>query len=352
KKRGHTYGTILVDLETNQPIDLLDSREAKDVAAWLKQHPEIEIISRDRAYDYIKAASDGAPDAQQVADPWHLLTNLREAVETMLSHKPTALAAAGKPNEVQDLDKQAKEETAPVVVLQPPDETTTAVPNSLSLTNEQKDKAACYARRQARFELVKQLHKEGYSIREIQQHLQISWRTARKYIDVGVCPQYPTGRIRPSKLTPWLPYLEKRWQDGYTNATQLWREIEAQGFTGTRSLVSRWAAKERKLLPRSTQYSRQQPREVRPKLTKQTRPVPWSSARASWILVKDRAQLDEQEKAALERMIATDKQIEVTAQLAERFVKMVKQKAANNLEQWLKDAVASGVRPLISFAKG
>ena len=355
KKRGHTYGTILVDLETRQPIDLLDSRETKDATAWLKQHPGIEIISRDRAHDYIKAANDGAPDAQQVADRWHLLTNLRDALETMLSHKPSALAAAGKPIEGQDSDRQAgelKEEIETAVDIELSEKRTTSAPNNPPLTKAEKDKIARHARRQARFELVKQLHKEGYSIRTIQKHLNISWRTARKYIDTDVCPQYPTGRVRPSKLAPWLPYLEERWQAGYTNATQLWREIEAQGFTGTRSLVSRWAAKERKLLPRSTRYSRQQPREVRPKLTKQTRPAPWSAARASWVLVKDRAEIDEKEKAVLERMVATDKQVEVAAQLAERFVNMVKQKEPDKLELWLKDAVASGVRSLISFANG
>jgi transposase len=355
KKRGHTYGTILVNLETKQPIDLLDSREAKYVTAWLKQHTGIEIISRDRAYDYAKAVNEGAPEAQQVADRWHLLKNLREAVETMLSHKPTALAAAGKPNEGKDSDQQAadtKEEIATAVSIKSTDKKVTSAPNNPPLTKAQKDKAARHARRQARFELVKQLHKEGYSIRTIQRHLKISWHTVRKYIEADVCPQYSTGRVRPSILTPWLPYLEERWQAGYTNATQLWREIEAQGFAGSRGLVSRWAAKERKLLPQSTQYSRQQPREVRPKLTKQTRPVPWSSPRASWILVKDRSQLDEQEKAALERMVAADKQVELVAQLAERFVKMIKQKEPDKLAQWLKDAVASGVRSLISFANG
>lgn len=210
KKRGHTYGTILVDLETSQPIDLLDSREAKDVTAWLRQHPGIEIISRDRAYDYIKAVNDGAPEAQQVADRWHLLTNLREAVETMLSHKPAALAAAGEPNAAQDLDRQAKEtkeKTATPVSMKAPDQKATAVPNNPPLTKAQKDKAARHDRRQARFELIKQLHKEGYSIWAIQQHLKISWRTVRKYMDADVCPQYPTGRVRSSILTPWLPYL-------------------------------------------------------------------------------------------------------------------------------------------------
>ena len=348
QKRGHTYGTILVDLETRKPIDLLDSREVDEVTAWLEQHPGIEIISRDRGYDYAKAASLGAPEAQQVADRWHLLKNLREAVETMLSHKPTVLAAAGRVNEGQESDNQedqAREETTSAVG------EADSVPVNKLLTKAEQAKAARHARRRARFELVKQLHQEGYSNRAIQRHLKMSNRTVRKYIEADVCPQY-TGRIRPSKLTAWLPYLEERWQAGYTNATQLWREIEAKGFTGSRGLVARWAAKERKLLPQPTRYSRQQPREVRPKLTKETRPLPWSSPRASWILVKDHSALDNQENAALTRMMAADVQVNVTAQLAERFVTMVKQQEADKLEQWLMDAVASGVRSLISFANG
>jgi transposase len=221
-----------------------------------------------------------------------------------------------------------------------------------ALTRAEQKKAARHARKQARFELVKQLHQEGHSKRAIQRHLGISWRTVDKYLAAEHCPVYTRGRLRPSKLTPWLPYLEERWQAGYTNATQLWREIETQGFTGSRGLVAKWAAKERRLLPPATQYSRKQPQNVRPKLTKQTRPVPWSAPRASWILVKERALLDEQEQAALTRMVSADSQVAVAAQLAERFVEMVKQKAADKLEQWLKDAVASGIRSFISFANG
>lgn len=350
-KRGHTYGTILVDLETRRPVEQLNSREAEEVTAWLKQHPGIEIVSRDRGHDYAKAVSDGAPGAEQVADRWHLLKNLRDAVETMLSHKPIVLAAAGKVNAEERTAKTTKDEVTAVSV-QPTIEKTAPVPDTRPLTKAQKDKAARHARRQARFELVKQLHKEGYSKRAIQRHLNISWRTVQKYLAADECPQYTMGRVRPSKLTPWLSYLEERWQAGYTNATQLWREIKDKGFTGSRGLVSRWAAKERKLLPSSTQYSRKQPRKVRPKLTKKIRPVPWSSPRASWILVKDRTLLDEKEKAALERMVKADKQVEVTAQLAERFVNMVKQREPDKLEKWLEDVVASGVRSLISFASG
>jgi len=74
-KKGQRYGTIVVDLESRQPIDLLGSRETEVVTAWFQAHPEIEIVSRDRGKAYIKAATDGAPQAEQVADRWHLLHN-------------------------------------------------------------------------------------------------------------------------------------------------------------------------------------------------------------------------------------------------------------------------------------
>ena len=347
KKRGQTYGTIMVDLESRQPIDVLNSTEIEDVADWLKLHPGIEIISRDRGLAYIKAATLGAPEAQQVADRWHLLKNLREAVETMLNKKPAVLAAAGQINQNNEIENV---ETA--VLTESSGEETTNTSVAQCMTKVEQDKAARHARRQARYDLVNQLYQEGYSLNAIEKHLEMSWRTVRKYVEAESCPQYPTGRFRPSKLDPWLPYLEERWQAGYTNATQLWREIDAQGFPGSRNLVSRWAAKERKLLPKETQYSRQQPQEVQPKLNKQTRPIPWSASRASWILVKERSLLDDREKAALSRMEAADAQVKVIAHLAERFVTMVKQQKVEKLQQWLNDAVATGVRSFISLANG
>ncbi len=88
KRKGHTYGTIVVDLDRRCPIDLLEDRTSETVAAWLQAHPEVRVVARDRAEAYASGVTHGAPDAVQVADRWHLLKNLREAVEVELCQRP------------------------------------------------------------------------------------------------------------------------------------------------------------------------------------------------------------------------------------------------------------------------
>ena len=225
----------------------------------------------------------------------------------MLSHKPSALVAVAQDNEPRNQECDHHEGIAAlptaVMVESIAEEEVTA-----PLTKAEKDQIARHARRQARFERVNKLYHEGHSIRAISRQMGLARHTVSKYIEADVCPQYTRG-VYPSKLAPWLPYLEKRWQAGFTNATQLWREIRDQGFSGSRGLVSRWAAQERKRLPRLTRYSRQQPPQVKPTLTKQARPIPWSPSRASWLLVKGRSLLDNRENASLKRMVAVDPQV-------------------------------------------
>src|SRR5205085_9313542 len=118
-RKGHTYGTLLVDHEWGCVIDLLPDREAESLAAWLRSHPEVEVVSRDRATAYAQAAREAAPAAQQVADRWHLLGNLREMLERVFQQRvaATKVALSGAPVptrfEVPVAAAESRDETEP-----------------------------------------------------------------------------------------------------------------------------------------------------------------------------------------------------------------------------------------------
>lgn len=84
-RKGRTYGTILVDLVRRRPLALLSGRTAAVLAEWLRRHPGVRVVTRDRSTGYARGVSEGAPQAPQVADRWHLLHDARQVAERWLA---------------------------------------------------------------------------------------------------------------------------------------------------------------------------------------------------------------------------------------------------------------------------
>ena len=245
-------------------------RSAESFAKWLREHPGVEIISRDRGVEYIKGATEGAPDADQVVDRWHLLKNLRDTMKRLLESKRACLAAAGESSQDRSEQKiNLEENTASATMASTAEESSDIPPKP---TKAEKERLARQEKRQERFETVKKLHKQGLYKNEIGRRLGLDWKTVAKYIKADECPMY-AGRCKGSnKLTPYIDYMAKRWEDGCHNAMQIWGEIQDLGFDGARRTVGDWAAKKRK--------STSDPGCITKKV------APWSASRASWLLVK------------------------------------------------------------------
>jgi hypothetical protein len=233
-RRGKRYGTLIVDLErANRPIDLLPDRKAETVAAWLKSHPGVEIVARDRAGAYADGVRAGAPRAIQVADRFHLLRNLGDAVGNALNcHHRDIRAAAKAATAPEPLEPATPE---PVVPLDSAPKLT---------TKRQQHSLNKQAARQARFDEVVALHAKGWSQSRIAATVGLDRTTVRVWLKAGRLPtwQQPSGD---STVYVHGDYLRRRWDEGCHNGVRLWREIRERGFAGRLSTVRdwiRWAA--------------------------------------------------------------------------------------------------------------
>jgi Transposase/Helix-turn-helix domain of resolvase len=222
-RKGHRYGTILVDLERRRIVDLLQDRKAETLAPWLSQYPGIEVISRDRAPAYAEAARKGAPQAVQVVDRWHLLQNLVEALERcLLRYRPALKAAAGMGDAILGPLPGASE--AELVPWQQRAEAVSQQKHAVTVE---------------RYEQMRELQAAGFTVLDIAQMVGASRPTVYRYLALAA----PPGRRRPHRsgrgvLAPYEAYLQQRWAEGCRNRSRLFREIRLLGYQHSARTVS------------------------------------------------------------------------------------------------------------------
>ena len=219
-RRRHTYNTVLLDMDSHRPVDVLPGREAGTLAAWLRRHPEIEIICRDRAGAYAEGACIGAPQAFQIADRFHLWKNLCEAAEKTLAayHGCQCRAAA----------RATAPETNPDV----PTFGSAGVPTRTYALAE---------RTRARFDAVHACLGRGLSRNATARELNLDIQTVRRFANATHVEQL-LGKVehRPTALDPYVDLVNQRWNEGITNARAIFAEAATLGFTGTERTVQRY----------------------------------------------------------------------------------------------------------------
>lgn len=307
-----------MDLEKHRPIELLPDRAADSVVVWLQAHPSVEIVSRDRGQEYIEGITRGAPQAVQVADRWHLLQNLKNALERVLEQNRRCLyAAANVPEE------QAEAPVTPEK-LPPPSETES------QLTQRQQRQQRTRQKRLERYEAVQQLHQQGWSQREIARELGLGRSTVQRYLRADSFPEMARRRKSTTLLDPYRAYLQKRWTEGCHNGAQLYHEIHQQGYVGSYSLLRHWTADKRKSLRADTT-----PSGADTSPTPSTAKRPWSTRCAVWLLLKPPTALSASQQAALARMLNVSSQVRQVYAFAQAFLRIVRQRLSRALDPWL-----------------
>lgn len=332
-RRGHRYGTILVDQEAHRPIELLPNREAATLRTWLQGHPEIEIITRDRSLAYAEAARSGAPQAIQVADRFHVLQNLREAVErTLVKRHPVLRQAAQEISPRYQTEQMLKAEG---LIESLSDRIAPVNQKARALSQQRR------ARRLARYEEVRQLKQQGLTIRQIAQQLGAHRRTVRNFLRAQSFPERQTPKPRATLMDPFVEYLKKRWEEGCHNGAQLYREIRRQGYSGGAVVLRRHLRKWRGVVPEVIRNLHLLP----------DFPTP-SPRQASWWLYLDDDRLEKQEREYVEVLTRLSPEIQTLRELTQEFRQLVKRRQEAGFDQWREKVARSELGELKSFTEG
>jgi transposase len=207
-RRGRRYGTILIDARSHHVVDLLQDPSADALVNWLNEHSGVNVICRDRDGVFASAAARGAPATMQVADRWHIVHNLADALERTAVR---VLARLHKHRAAED-----RSEPKP----SPPD--VTVYQSRIQSRNE---------RRHAE---IHALRSKGMTITVIAELLRLNRTTVPKFVRISSAgDQRRPMREGPRGLDRFTPYLVRRWQEGCLVAAVLHHELTALGYRGS-----------------------------------------------------------------------------------------------------------------------
>ena len=301
-RRNHRYGTIVCDLERRRIVTLLPDREIVTIEAWLADHPEIKVLSRDRGGGYGEAASRALPNAIQVADRWHLMENASaaflDAVRKSMRSIRSAIGAT-------IIDPQL-------------------------LTCAEKLRYQGYLRREETNAAIMALAKESVPIKQIVRRTGYSRGMVRHVIRGERTDVF---RGRQSTIDSYLPFLDAQWSNGCRNGVELWRRLRMQGFRGSSRVVSEWATRRR----RAEKATDQQLQKV---------PSARTIARLMTTARDHLSKVDTVTIAAIEANLPT---LVEARTLIDRFHLMIRKKIEVELDPWITDA---GPSLIAAFATG
>ncbi|MEU9148938.1 ISL3 family transposase [Streptomyces sp. NPDC048349] len=318
-RKGATYGTVLIDVErTRRPIDLLPDRTADTVASWLADHPEIEVICRDRSSTFRQAAARAAPDAIQVADRWHLLHSLARAVERTAHQHRVCLCNDAETDQTQEPSDPASLAAliGPLEPSDPPD-------------------GQLLARVRQWHSDIHQLRERGWTISRIADRTRRDRKTVRHYLTTDLDQILASARERRPNghINRFKPYLQHRFRGGATNAAALCREIRERGYRGSRVVVTKYIA----TLHAGTAAP------------EPARPIPGPRRITTWIM-RHPDTLTNRQREQLDSILDGCPDLATARDLAHEFSAIARERRGQDLTNWMTRALDQGPQPVQGFA--
>ncbi len=321
-RRGRKFGSILVSMQSHKVIDLLPDRKAETAKAWMKAHPEIKLVSRDRGGDYAAAARESAPQAIQCADRFHLLKNLGETLEGVLARHLAAHRT-----------RQTEESRATPLETAHSKKPPKSSPKKKELSQAKREE------RLAQYEHVVALRKQGFSQTAIASQVGIGHATASRWLRSETFPEHKPPQ-RKTRLDAHLKEVAERWEAGCHNIAQLHRDLVAAGHTLTyrdvyRQLI-RYLPEGRKNAASADQLPR----------------APVLARQAVFLFLRrpEELEADEQETLALLRSLHAE--VDQAYELIQQFAHMLRTRTGEHLDDWLLRVRASQIRELQGFVAG
>jgi len=355
-RRNHHYGTLVVDLERHQLLDLWPQRTAQPLIQWLREQAgPPDVICRDRAGTYADAARQGAPAARQVADRFHLACNASAVLERVLLRHASVVRTA------TTLEPACSNDDGPNTpgASSAGDGVEAHAAPATTQASTTATRKARRARRLARYDQVVELYRAGATFTAIAQRVGLARATVRKYVHADGFPEWPSRRTPLHAGSVHMTYLQERWAAGCHDSTILWTELRDHGFTGSLRMVQRamagWRSAPRVRGPRH--HSKVQPGadavpgdDAGPPLESLPAPLRGLSAQqAVWLLLRPEEELWVTEQSLRTRLLEANDEIRTAHQLIAGFRDLLRTRGHDQFTTWQEAAQASEIPEVRGF---
>ena len=312
-RKGHRYGSIMIDIDTGRIIALLDSREVDDVANWLATYPNIELVSRDGSLQYAAAIKQAHPNAIQVSDRFHVVKNMNEHGKDGFKRVlPTSFRIKTDTDE-QDMDSESCENL-----------------ECLKISLSEKDHMSSVEKKRTAVEQVRSLAREGFSIADIAQEVGICCATAKKYLNANFLPE--------NKLEPYVQKIDEMLRE-HCKLKEIETAIREDGYKGSTSILRGYTTQQRKIIKAENEYALRNTELIQRKdvISLIFRPI-------------EKAKNITAEQA--ERIFREYPVVGEIYGIIHSFREIMFTKQADKLDSWIETALQLGIREINSFVMG